>query len=108
VWGGHGLAPHSGELVPTGLASFGGADPTLDPASQAFYPHGPGGALVPQFMSGLPSTLAAVEWGWSWRATLWVPPMLGALALLAFAGLVWRLVGPRGGALRGVPHGVGC
>jgi hypothetical protein len=92
---GHWLAHHGEKLVPTGLASFGGADPTLDPASQAFYPHGPGGALVPQFMSGLPSTLAAVEWGSSWRATLWVPPMLGALALLAFAGLVWRLVGPR-------------
>lgn len=60
---GHWLAHHSEKLVPTGLASFGGADPTLDPASQAFYPHGPGGALVPQFMSGLPSTLAAVEWG---------------------------------------------
>jgi hypothetical protein len=92
---GHWLANHSEKLVPTGLASFGGADPTLDPASQAFYPHGPGGALVPQFMSGLPSTLAAAEWGSNWRATLWVPPMLGALALLAFAGLVWRLVGPR-------------
>jgi len=92
---GHWLARHSEKLVPTGLASFGGADPSLDPASQAFYPHGPGGALVPQFMSGVPSALGAVEWGSSWRATLWVTPLFGALALLAFAGLVWRLVGPR-------------
>ncbi len=94
---GHWLASHSEKVVPSSLGAFGGPDRALYPVSQGFYPHGD--SLVPQFMSGLPATLAAVEWGSSWRATLWAPAVLGGLALLAFAGLAARLLGGRWAAL---------
>lgn len=89
---GHWLAQHGDREVPTQIEAFGGAHPLLATGSPAFYPSGE--ALVPQFMTGLPSTLAAVEWLTSWTATLWAPAVLGGLALLAFGGLIARLVGP--------------
>ncbi len=89
---GHWLAQHGDREVSAQIEAFGGPHPLLAAGSPAFYPDGY--ELTPQFMTGLPSTLAAVEWLTSWTAVLWVPAILGGLVLLAFGGLVARLVGP--------------
>ncbi|MCI0685745.1 MAG: hypothetical protein L0Y54_00695, partial [Sporichthyaceae bacterium] len=90
---GHWLAGHGRLPIPVQLEAFGGPSDSLVVGSGAFY--GDGGSVVPQFMSGMPMTLAGAEWLTGWSGTLWVPAVLGALALLAFAGLAGRLVGVR-------------
>ena len=61
--------------------------------SSAFYQAQ--GAVVPQFMAGLPMILAAGFWAGGVSAAVLVTPLLGALAVLTFGGLVARLAGPR-------------
>ncbi|MDL4776051.1 hypothetical protein [Actinomadura xylanilytica] len=94
------LADHGSLPIPQMREAFGGGDGVLEYASPAFYQDG--GAIVPQFMAGLPMVLALGGWIGGTHGVLWMAPLLGACAVLAFGGLVARLVGPRwapGGAL---------
>lgn len=87
----HWIAEHGSRHVPVDWAAFGGRDDALAAGSPAYYPAGD--QVVPQFFSGAPMAFAAGEWVGGVRALLLVPALLGALGLLAFAGLVWRLLG---------------
>jgi len=92
----HWLASHGGLTIPTDLAVAGGPSPALTVESPGFYPVGPvGDAVVPQFMSGAAIALLPGGWLGGWTGILTAPAVYAALALLAAAGLVGRLVGPR-------------
>jgi hypothetical protein len=54
-----------------------------------------GGAIVPQFMAGLPMVLSVGFWAGGVNTALLMAPVLGAAGVLTFGGLVARLVGPR-------------
>ena len=87
------VARHGTIEMPSGAAVFGHL-PGIAFNSPAFY--GRHGDLIqPQFMSGLPVTLAPASWigGLSWL--LKANAVIGGFALLAFAGFVARAVGPR-------------
>ena len=90
---GYWIAQHGSATIPISASAFGGAHPGLSFASVGFAQHG--GSLSPQFLAGLPSVLAAAFWAGGIHAALLVPPVLGALAVLTFAGLAGRLCGPR-------------
>lgn len=89
------LADTGGLRIPARLDLLGGAPDALVTArAPGLYPAG--GDLTAQFMSGTALTLAPAGWtGAGWGAILLVPALLGALALLAFAGLAARLLGAR-------------
>ncbi|WP_242614098.1 hypothetical protein [Actinomadura roseirufa] len=87
------LADHGSLPIPQTRWAFGGDDPALEYASPAFYQDG--GAIVPQFMAGLPLVLAPGAWIGGTQGMLLMAPVLGACSVLAFAGLAGRLVGPR-------------
>ena len=85
---------HHGSLpIPLGDQAFGGPDRALHFDSPAFYQRD--GAIVPQFMAGLPLVLALGGWIGGTHGMLLMAPVLGACCVLAFAGLVARLVGVR-------------
>jgi hypothetical protein len=85
---------HHGSLpIPQDNAAFGGINRGLSFNSPAFYQVGR--TIVPQFMAGLPMVLAAGFWIGGATAAVAMGPILGALAVLTFGGLVARLVGPR-------------
>jgi len=90
---GYWIAQHGSLPVPGSLAAFGGAHPGLTFSSFGFASHG--GALVPQFMAGLPITLSAGLWAHGVPGAALVSPILGALAILAVGGLTGRLAGPQ-------------
>ncbi|WP_246249544.1 hypothetical protein [Actinomadura litoris] len=85
---GHGSLP-----IPRMEWAFGGDDRALEYAGPAFYEDR--GSIVPQFMAGLPIVLALGGWIGGTQGMLLMAPLLGACCVLAFAGLVARLVGPR-------------
>ncbi|MEZ0074948.1 hypothetical protein [Planotetraspora sp. GP83] len=85
------LARHGSLPIPFG--DFGAPDPALRFASMGFF--GWDGGIVPQFMAGPPMILAIGHWLGGVPGLLLVPPVLGALAVLTFAGTVARLVGAR-------------
>ncbi|MBB5962142.1 hypothetical protein [Planomonospora venezuelensis] len=87
------LAEHGSLPIPYGEAAFGGPDPALLFGSVGFYDHD--GAVVPQFMPGPPMLHAAGHWLGGLPGLLLAPPVLGALAVLVFAGVVARLAGAR-------------
>nr|BFE86656.1 hypothetical protein GCM10020093_092570 [Planobispora longispora] len=93
VW----LATRGSLPIPYGEAAFGGPDPALRFGSVGFYDHG--GAVVPQFMPGPPMVHAIGHWLGGAPGLLLTPPVLGALAVLVFAGTVARLAGARWAAL---------
>jgi hypothetical protein len=84
---GHGSLP-----IPQNAAAFGNA-PGITFASAAFYQVG--NSIVPQFMAGLPMVLSLGFWAGGARLALFLAPVLGALGVFTFGGLVARLVGPR-------------
>jgi hypothetical protein len=84
---GHGSLP-----IPQNAAAFGNA-PGITFASAAFYQVG--NSIVPQFMAGLPMLLSLGFWTGGVRLALLFAPVLGALGVFTFGGLVARLVGPR-------------
>lgn len=84
---GHGSLP-----IPQNAAAFGNA-PGITFASAAFYQVG--NSIVPQFMAGLPMVLSLGFWAGGVRLALLFAPVLGALGVFTFGGLVARLVGPR-------------
>ncbi|GAB3962209.1 hypothetical protein GCM10029978_017110 [Actinoallomurus acanthiterrae] len=85
---GHGSLP-----IPQMRWAFGGGDGALTYGSPAFYQRG--GVLVPQFMAGMPLTVTPGGWLGGPYATLAMMPLIGALALISFAGVAARLIGPR-------------
>jgi hypothetical protein len=109
---GHWLAEHGALPIPASLAPFGGPDPALTLDSPGFYAVNgtENGMVVPQFMSGLPLTLAVGYWIAGWSGLFAVPAVTGGLALLAMGGLTARLVGPRwaplGAAVLGISQPV--
>jgi hypothetical protein len=87
------IAHHGSLPVPQDRAAFGGTHHVLTFNSFAFYQVG--STIVPQFMAGLPMILAAGFWAGGAASAVALGPLLGACAVLAFGGLVSRLVGPR-------------
>ena len=102
-----GSADHHALPVDASLDAFGGSAALADPAfrlsSPAFYEivHGTPGAagttadVLPQFFLGAPAWFSLGGWTGGWTGLLVAPAVASALALLAFAGLAARLVGPR-------------
>jgi hypothetical protein len=87
------LTDHGSLPIPQLRWAFGGGDPALSFQSPAFYQRGD--AIIPQFMAGLPLILSLGGWIGGTYAMVALAPVLGACAVLSFAGLVARLVGPR-------------
>ncbi|MEV6861465.1 hypothetical protein AB0M44_10735 [Streptosporangium subroseum] len=87
------LAGHGSLPIPFQEAAFGGGDLALHFDSMGLYDSG--GAIVPQFMPGSPMIDAVGVWLGGVPGLVLVPPLLGALAVLVFAGVVARLVGAR-------------
>lgn len=87
------IADYGSLPIPQSLWAFGGGDPALSFNSPAFYERGD--VIVPQFLAGLPLILGLSGWIGGTEAMLLTAPVLGALAVLSFGGLVARLVGPR-------------
>ncbi|TQM71407.1 hypothetical protein FHX41_5175 [Actinomadura hallensis] len=87
------LTAHGSLPIPLMEQAFGGPDAALSYESPAFYQEG--GAIVPQFMAGLPLVLTLGGWAGGTHGILLAAPLLGALCVLSFAGLVARLVGVR-------------
>jgi hypothetical protein len=90
------IAGHGSLSVPADAAAFGGSHG----GALAFGGNGTGtyqvgSTVVLQFMAGLPMVLAGVMWVVGYHVTLLMGPLLGALAVLTFAGLAARLAGPR-------------
>jgi hypothetical protein len=79
--------------IPANLAAFGGSHPGMTFSSLGFYQTGT--TIQPQFMAGLPMVLAIGVWAGGTLAAVAMAPIIGACALLAFAGLVGRLAGGR-------------
>jgi hypothetical protein len=86
------ISRHGSLPIPQDAAAFGGA-PGISFASPAFYQVG--STIVPQFMAGLPMALSLGFWAGGARVALFMGPLFGAAAVLAFGGLVARLVGSR-------------
>lgn len=96
---------HNGRLdnpVPAG--AFGGSAGEMTYDSAAFYRVG--GQIVPQFMTGWPSMVAAGWWVHGWTGELLMPALVGAAGLLAIAGLAARLAGPRWAPLAALVTGL--
>ena len=87
------IAGHGSTRIPQSLQAFGGAHQGLTFASLGFFQVGT--TVVPQFMAGLPMTLAIGVWAGGPLGAAAMAPVLGACAVLAFAGLVGRLAGAR-------------
>ena len=88
---GYWIAQHGSLPIPQSLASFGGAHPGLNFSSTGFFTRGT--SVVPGMMSGLPLLLAGAFWVHGLPAAAAMGPILGGLAVLAFGGLIGRLVG---------------
>jgi hypothetical protein len=88
------LAGHGSLPVPANQAAFGGTQGgALQFGGYATYAQG--SSVVLQFMAGLPMVLAGAMWIGGYHAALLASPVLGTLAVVTFAGLAARLVGPR-------------
>jgi hypothetical protein len=87
------IAHHGSLPIPQDRGAFGGTHHVLSFQSFAFYQRG--STIVPQFMAGMPMILAAGFWAGGVTTAVAMAPVLGACAVLAFGGLVARLVGPR-------------
>ncbi|WP_194898870.1 hypothetical protein [Catenulispora pinisilvae] len=90
---GYQLAHDGGLNKPIPAGAFGGSAGSMTYDSAAFYQVG--GHLMPQFMTGWPTMVAAGWWVRGWTGELLMPALVGAAGLLAIAGLAARLVGPR-------------
>jgi len=91
------ISQHGSVAIPSDPAAFGNA-PGITFNSAAFYNgamYHTGNSIVPQFMAGLPMVLSLGFWAGGARLALFWAPVLGALGIFTFGGLVARLVGPR-------------
>jgi hypothetical protein len=89
---GYWIAVHGSARIPESATAFGPVT-GLNFASLGFYQNG--SSLSPAFMPGLPLVLAAGTWLGGVQGALLMAPVIGGCAVLSFAGLVGRLVGPR-------------
>lgn len=97
------LARFGGVPLDPGLEVFSLAadDPWVRVSAAANYtvsgPTGPDGAaslrVFPQFLVGVPAVLSAAWWAAGWDGLQLLPAVVGALALVAFGGLVVHLLG---------------
>lgn len=90
---GYWIAQHGSLPIPQMLSAFGGAHPGLQFASTGFLTHGSG--VYPAVAPGLPLVLAGAYWVHGTTTAIAMGALLGGLAVLSFAGLVARLVGPQ-------------
>jgi hypothetical protein len=90
---GYWIAQHGSLPIPQTLSAFGGAHPGLHFASTGFLTHGSG--VYPAVAPGLPLVLAGAYWVHGTTTAIAMGALLGGLAVLSFAGLVARLVGPQ-------------
>ena len=90
---GNWIAHHGSLPIPQNAAAFGGYSHLLSFKTPAFYQVGH--SIVPQFMAGLPMTLAAAFWIGGVSAAAATGALLGSCGILALGGLIGRLVGPR-------------
>ena len=90
---GYWIAQHGSLPVPEAAKAFGGPHAGLNFASTGFLARG--GGLYPAVLPGLPIVLAAGFWVHGVTGAVATGPVLGGLAVLAFAGLVARLIGPQ-------------
>jgi hypothetical protein len=91
------ISQHGSLPIPQDAAAFGNA-PGITFNSAAFYSgaiYHTGNSIVPQFMAGLPMLLSLGFWAGGARLAVFWAPVLGALGIFTFGGLVARLVGPR-------------
>jgi hypothetical protein len=87
------IARHGSLPIPKDAGAFGGTHGVLSFYGPAFHPVGH--SIVPQFMAGLPMTLAGAFWAGGVGTAVAAGALLGACGVLALGGLVARLVGPR-------------
>jgi hypothetical protein len=87
------LSGHGTIQMPIHAQLFGAPNQHLVLASQGFYRQG--SHAIPQFMTGVPALLAVGGWIDGLAGVLHGNAVLSMLALLAFAGLALRLIGPR-------------
>ena len=87
------IAGHGSTHIPESLQAFGGAHQGLTFSSLGFFQVG--SSVVPQFMAGLPMVLAIGVWAGGPLGAAAMAPIIGALAILSFAGLAGRLAGAR-------------
>jgi hypothetical protein len=90
---GYWIAQHGSLPIPQSLQAFGGSHPGLGFSSTGFFASG--SSVVPGLMAGLPLLLAGAFWVHGTSAAMAMGPILGGLGVLAFGGLVGRLVGPQ-------------
>ena len=90
---GYWIAQHGSLPIPQTLSAFGGAHPGLQFGTTGFLTSGSG--MYPAVTPGLPMVLAGAFWVHGTTAALAMGAVLGGLAVLSFAGLVARLVGPQ-------------
>jgi hypothetical protein len=92
---GYWIAGHGTARIPVSAAAFGGTalggTTGLDFATPGFALSG--GSVTPAGMPGLPLVLAGGTWLGGLGGALLTPAVLGACAVLSFAGLVGRLCG---------------
>ena len=87
------LSKHGTIQMPSYAPAFGGNDPNLVLASMGFYLQG--AHIIPQFMTGVPVLMAVGGWISGIAGILHSNAFIGGFALLAFAGLAARLIGPK-------------
>ncbi len=87
------ISAHGTAITPENSQFFGGHPSSIVYASAAQY--AVGNHIVPQFMAGMPMLLSLGFWAGGARLAVFWAPVLGALAVFTFGGLVARLVGPR-------------
>ena len=90
---GYWIAQHGSLPIPETLSAFGGAHPGLHFGTTGFLTRGSG--IYPSVTPGLPLVLAGAFWVHGTTAAIATGAILGGLAILSFAGLVARLVGPQ-------------
>jgi len=90
---GYWIAQHGSLPIPQTLTAFGGAHAGLHFTSTGFLTRGSG--IYPAVTSGLPLVLAGAFWVHGTPAAIAMGAILGGLAVLSFAGLIARLVGPQ-------------
>jgi hypothetical protein len=90
---GYWLAQQGSLPIPQTLSAFGAVHSGLSFASTGFLARGT--AIYPGVMPGLPLLLAGGFWVHGFAGAQAMGPILGGLAMLSFAGLAGRLIGPQ-------------
>jgi hypothetical protein len=86
------IAHHGSAKIPEAATAFGSAG-VLNFTSFGFFPNG--ASLTPAFMPGLPIVLAGGAWISGISGAVLIAPVIAGGAIMSFAGVAGRLVGPR-------------